>query len=76
MHKPNVVFTTPESGVLPDHKAVTDIVVNGVFYARRPKWQEIPGGEALKGVPYAEAFKSGSPLLVGNPEVFSGSQFR
>jgi LmbE family N-acetylglucosaminyl deacetylase len=47
-HRPRTVFTTLGSGVHPDHKAVTDIVVNGVFYARLPKWEEIPAGEALK----------------------------
>ena len=49
MHKPNLVFTTLGSGVHPDHKAVTDIVVNGVFYARLPKWGEMPEGESLEG---------------------------
>jgi LmbE family N-acetylglucosaminyl deacetylase len=48
-HKPTMVFTTLGSGVHPDHKAVTDIVVNGIFYARLPKWNEVPGGEFLKG---------------------------
>jgi len=48
-HRPKMVFTTLGSGVHPDHKAVTDIVVNGIFYARLPKWNEIPGGEYLKG---------------------------
>jgi LmbE family N-acetylglucosaminyl deacetylase len=33
--------------VHPDHKAVTDIVANAVFYARLPKWDEVPGGEKL-----------------------------
>ncbi len=47
-HRPRMVFTTAGAGVHPDHKAVTDIVTNGVFYARLPKWQEIPGGEFLK----------------------------
>jgi LmbE family N-acetylglucosaminyl deacetylase len=37
--RPRMVFTTLGSGVHPDHKAVTDIVVNGVFYARLPKWE-------------------------------------
>lgn len=37
------------SGVHPDHKAVTDIVVNGVFYARLPKWDEISEGASLEG---------------------------
>ncbi len=35
-HQPGIVFTTLASGVHPDHKAVTDIVVNGVFYAGCP----------------------------------------
>ena len=47
-HRPKMVFTTLGSGVHPDHKAVTDIVVNGIFYARLPKWNEVPGGEYLK----------------------------
>ncbi len=49
IHKPALAFTTLGSGVHPDHKAVTDIVVNGVFYARLPKWDEIPEGESLEG---------------------------
>jgi LmbE family N-acetylglucosaminyl deacetylase len=48
-HRPAMVFTTLGSGVHPDHKAVTDIVVNGIFYARLPKWHEVPGGEVLNG---------------------------
>ena len=47
-HRPSMVFTTAGAGVHPDHKAVTEIVTNGVFYARLPKWDEIPGGEFLK----------------------------
>jgi N-acetylglucosamine malate deacetylase 1 len=47
-HQPRFVFTTAGSGVHPDHKAVTDIVTHGVFYARLPKWEEVPGGEQLK----------------------------
>lgn len=47
-HRPKMVFTTLGSGMHPDHKAVTDIVVNGIFYARLPKWNEVPGGEYLK----------------------------
>lgn len=47
-YRPRMVFTTAGSGVHPDHKAVTDIVANAVFYARLPKWDEIPGGEQLK----------------------------
>src|ERR1019366_4281066 len=49
MHKPSLVFTTLGSGVHPGHKAVTDIVVNGVFYARLPKWEEVPETESLEG---------------------------
>ena len=48
-HKPRLVFTTAGRGVHPDHAATTDIVVNGVFYARLPKWEEVDGGEALVG---------------------------
>jgi LmbE family N-acetylglucosaminyl deacetylase len=47
-HRPRIVFTTSGSGVHPDHKAVTDIVVNGAFYARLPKWEEVLGGEFLE----------------------------
>ena len=47
LHKPSLVFATQGSGVHPDHKAATEIVVNGVFYARLPKWGEIPGAEVL-----------------------------
>lgn len=46
-HRPRFVFTSDGSGVHPDHKAVTDIVTHAVFYARLPKWEEVPGGEAL-----------------------------
>jgi N-acetylglucosamine malate deacetylase 1 len=46
--RPRMVFTTAGSGVHPDHKAITDIVTNGVFYARLPKWDEIQGAECLK----------------------------
>ena len=49
MHKPSLVYTTLGSGVHPDHKAATEIVVNGVFYARLPKWSEIHEGESLEG---------------------------
>jgi LmbE family N-acetylglucosaminyl deacetylase len=53
MHRPKTVFTTLGSGVHPDHQAVTDIVVNGIFYARLPKWDELPGCEYLSGTePY------------------------
>src|SRR3990172_6342240 len=46
-HRPRVVFTSDGSGVHPDHKAVTDIVTHAVFYARLPKWKEVPGGDVL-----------------------------
>lgn len=145
LHRPKTVFTTSGSGVHPDHAAVTDIVVHGVFYARLPKWEEIADGDALEGtepheidrlffghcrmepawhgfdfavdvsatyalkleslnvydsvfsgdqaslidkysaedryvgslvgVPYAEAFKARSPLLVDSPEVFVRARF-
>ena len=48
-HKPRLVFTTAGSGIHPDHEAVTDIVVNGVFYARLPKWDGLAEGEMLAG---------------------------
>ena len=48
-HQPRLVFTTAGAGVHPDHAAVTDIVVHGVFYARLPKWEEVRGGEMLDG---------------------------
>lgn len=48
-HRPRMVFTTSSAGVHPDHKAVTEIVTNGVFYARLPKWDEIAGGASLQG---------------------------
>jgi LmbE family N-acetylglucosaminyl deacetylase len=48
-HTPRLVFTTSGSGVHPDHAAVTAIVINGVFYARLPKWDKVPGGEKLSG---------------------------
>jgi N-acetylglucosamine malate deacetylase 1 len=144
-HRPRIVITTVGSGVHPDHKAVTELVTHGVFYARLPKWDEVTGGECLKGtdpheidrlffghcrmepawnrfdfavdvsdvynlkmaalrvyesvfsgaqatlldkynaedryvgslvgVPYAEAFRSRSPLLVDDPEVFLKTRF-
>ena len=50
IHRPRYVFTTKGSGVHPDHQAVTDIVVNGVFYARLPKWDEVKGAPgAIEG---------------------------
>jgi len=144
-HRPRIVLTTAGSGVHPDHKAVTELVTHGVFYARLPKWGEVTGGECLKdtdlheidrlffghcrmepawdrfdfavdvsdvydlkmaalrvyesvfsgaqatlldkynaedryvgslvGVQYAEAFRSRSPLLVDDPEVFLKIRF-
>lgn len=49
VHRPSMVFTTMGGGVHPDHKAVTEIVSHGVFYARLPKWEEVAGGEDLQG---------------------------
>lgn len=49
VHRPRLVFTTLGSGVHPDHAAVTEIVVGGVFYARLPKWDEIAGADVLAG---------------------------
>ncbi len=144
-YRPSMVFTTLGVGVHPDHKAVTDIVSHGVFYARLPKWNEVAGGEPLQGtepheidrlflghcrmepawarfdfavdvsdvyelkmaairvyesvfsgdqaslvdkynaedryvgslvgVPYAEAFRARSPLLVDSPEIFRKARF-
>jgi LmbE family N-acetylglucosaminyl deacetylase len=50
VHPPRYVFTTKGSGVHPDHQAVTDIVVNGVFYARFPKWDEVNRGHCQVNV--------------------------
>ncbi|HVB86584.1 MAG TPA: PIG-L family deacetylase [Candidatus Dormibacteraeota bacterium] len=50
-HRPRMVFATSGSGVHPDHQALTEIVINGVFYARLPKWEEVPGGESLRDFP-------------------------
>jgi LmbE family N-acetylglucosaminyl deacetylase len=46
IHRPRYVFTTKGSGVHPDHRAVTEIVTNGVFYARLPKWDEVKRAES------------------------------
>lgn len=48
-YRPRMVFTTAGAGVHPDHKAATDIVTNGVFYARLPKWDEVLPAGALSG---------------------------
>jgi LmbE family N-acetylglucosaminyl deacetylase len=50
-YRPRMVFAASGAGVHPDHRALTDIVVNGVFYARLPKWGEVPGGELLRDTP-------------------------
>jgi LmbE family N-acetylglucosaminyl deacetylase len=47
-HRPRLVFATQGDGVHPDHRALTDIVINGVFYARLPKWGDVDGGESLR----------------------------
>lgn len=47
--RPRMVFTTAGAGIHPDHKAITDIVTHAVFYARLPKWDELPVGEHLNG---------------------------
>ena len=48
-HRPRIVFGTQGDGVHPDHRALTDVVVNGVFYARMPNWERTDGGEVLAG---------------------------
>jgi len=48
-HRPRLVFGTMGDGVHPDHRALTDIIVNGVFYARLPNWDRVDGGETLAG---------------------------
>ncbi len=47
-YRPRLVFTSAGCGVHPDHRAVTEIVAAAVFYARLPKWEEVPGGEVLE----------------------------
>ncbi|MGD2155102.1 MAG: PIG-L family deacetylase [Gemmatimonadales bacterium] len=46
-HRPRYLFTSGGCGVHPDHKAITEIVINGAFYARLSSWEAVPGGEAL-----------------------------
>ena len=46
-HQPRWVFTTTQCGVHPDHKSVTGIAEGGVYYARLPNWDRVPGGERL-----------------------------
>ncbi len=48
-HRPRLVFGTQGDGVHPDHRALTDIVINGVFYARLPNWDQVEGGDQLEG---------------------------
>jgi LmbE family N-acetylglucosaminyl deacetylase len=47
LHRPRLVFGTQGNGVHPDHLVVTDIVTNGVFYARLPNWDRVDGGAVL-----------------------------
>jgi LmbE family N-acetylglucosaminyl deacetylase len=47
MHRPRLVFGTQGDGVHPDHHALTEIVTNGVFYARLPNWERVDGGTVL-----------------------------
>jgi LmbE family N-acetylglucosaminyl deacetylase len=49
LHRPSIVFGTQGDGVHPDHHALTEIVTNGVFYARLPNWDRVDGGAALAG---------------------------
>jgi N-acetylglucosamine malate deacetylase 1 len=49
LHHPRFVFATQGDGVHPDHRALTEIVVNGVFYARLPNWDRVDGGSVLDG---------------------------
>jgi LmbE family N-acetylglucosaminyl deacetylase len=48
-HRPGLVFGTQGDGVHPDHRALTDIVIGGAFYARLPNWDRVDGGEILSG---------------------------
>lgn len=49
-----MISTTAAAVVHPDHKAVTEIVTHGVFYARLPKWDESAGAESLKNTEVCE----------------------
>jgi N-acetylglucosamine malate deacetylase 1 len=49
LHRPRVVFGTAGDGVHPDHRALTELVLNGVFYARLPNWDRVEGGGAFEG---------------------------
>jgi len=72
LHRPRMVFATSGAGVHPDHQALTQIVINGVFYARLPKWDGVPGGELLRDTPPHEiqrlfsAIAGWSPLGTGS----------
>lgn len=46
-HRPKWIFSTTACDVHPDHKAIRDITDGAVFYARLPKWEEVPDGEML-----------------------------
>jgi N-acetylglucosamine malate deacetylase 1 len=48
VHRPRIVFGTEGAGVHPDHRALTDLVVHGVFYARLPNWDRVAGGDPLR----------------------------
>jgi bacillithiol biosynthesis deacetylase BshB1 len=47
-HQPRWVFATTDGEVHPDHKAITSIAEGAVFYARLPKWEDVPAGEILE----------------------------
>ena len=54
-------------GAQTDERIVTDIVVNGVFYARLPKWDEmVAGRSANMGAPAARRSHVSGPT--GAPE--------
>jgi LmbE family N-acetylglucosaminyl deacetylase len=47
LHRPRWVFATTHCAVHPDHRALSTIAEGAVFYARLPKWDQVPGGESL-----------------------------
>jgi LmbE family N-acetylglucosaminyl deacetylase len=49
LYRPRIVFGTEGDGVHPDHHALTELVVGGVFYARLPNWDRVEGGAVLEG---------------------------
>ena len=49
LQRPRWLFTTSGCGVHPDHRATSEIVADAAFYARLPKWDGVPGGDALAG---------------------------